>query len=87
MTEDKLKEIFDICWKGFLSFDEYSPTEKGQFKKEYSPEEFYNALKIAYNAGIEIAAGYVEQNSPIEEDSTREYNVIDEDSILNLQIK
>lgn len=84
---EELEQLFDQHWKGFRSYDELTMEEKRTTKYEYSAEDFHDALKHAYNLGIQIVAEYVERESPIENESSYEFCAIDKTSVLNLKIK
>lgn len=60
MPEEQLKKILNFHWKGFMEYDELTDVDKHDHKKAYSIQELYNALKEAYNLGIEIAADYAQ---------------------------
>lgn len=88
--ETKLKELFDLHWKGIMSYDEYNHEEKTLFKKSYSAEEFYEVLKAAYNMGIKIAADMAEAELELIDDPVvGEYQdaTVNRDSILKLQVE
>jgi len=85
--ENKLKEVFDRHWKGFMSYDDYTKADMQRLHKEYTVNEFYEALKAAYNAGIEIAANEFERINfppPGMEDNYQECSKQD---LLDLQIE
>lgn len=81
--EEKLEEVFDKHWKGFMTWEDLTKDDKRRFTKEYTAEEFYDALKAAYNLGIEVAA----DNATATILGEYNYPLIDKESILNLQIE
>ena len=87
--EQEFENLFDLHWKGFRSYNELTKEEQRIIKHEYSAEDFHEALKAAYNAGIQIAADNTIATVKVEywglgEDHTA---IIDKESILKLQIK
>lgn len=81
--EEKLEEVFDRHWKGLMTWEDLTKDDKRRFTKEYTAEEFYDALKAAYNLGMEVAAEHLDENLPTRED----YTEVDGADILNLQIE
>lgn len=86
IQEEKLISVFDQYWKGLMEYRDYTVEDKRRIKKEYTAEEFYEALKAAYNAGIEIAANNTTTIKTYHHVLGEEIDV-DKDSILKLQIE
>jgi len=92
MTE-KIKDLFNEVWPGFLTFKEYSNKERETVNKEFSPNIIMNIIKQAYNLGIETAAKNVklkEKGRFVASTGYSQYKtkqVINKQSILKLKIK
>lgn len=85
-NEEKLKEVLNFHWKGFMEYDEMDEVDKYDRKKEYSIQELYNALKDAYNLGIELASEKT-RLLWVREGDTEYWVEVDKESILKLKIK
>lgn len=55
-TLEKLEEIVDTHWPGFLEYSEIPPEERERFKRPISMEDLMTLAKEAYNLAIEDAA-------------------------------
>ena len=82
--EEDLKKLIPKYWGGFTDFNKLRPIERESIMRMHSIEEFYNAIKEAYNLGIQIAAKYIDASLPEEEDKT----IVDGTELIeNLTIK
>lgn len=71
MTNEKLRQIFESVWPGFLTFEE---TDKSN-KKEISAENLMNALKNAYDAGFKAKKCKEDKEDPYHIDPKRQTKI------------
>lgn len=71
MTNEKLKQIFESIWPGFLTFEETDKTNK----KEISAQNLINALNTAYEAGFNAKKCKEDKDNPYHIDHKRQTKI------------